>query len=188
MNIPAKYRDYMSIREFAKATGLTQGTINSQIHREMYKNTKKQPSKMAPNGFRTLIHKSEIPFGKSRVGKKTGPRIGPRMAHKMSLPPDLTKYEIEDFALTKIANFVIEKGKVPFKNMIAAVAMAYDRVNWSEIEAATDMKRSHLVKFIEELKEAQQEEPAKYPGVMAYLNAGRPYHPAHRDMTKKKRG
>lgn len=176
--------EWLSVVDFQRATGLSHSSVNLGIKNKVYK-AKKVPS---ANGaaYKWMIHSSQVEIGKARVGTKRGPNLPQKKRPELDLAAeDLAAYEMDDCPLDGLDTFVADRGKVPFKNMCVAVKMAMDRKPWETIEYATGMKRPHLLKFIAELKEARATDPKKYPTVMAYLNADRPFNPMNKNMVGK---
>lgn len=173
--------EWLTAMEGAKRFNITEATIYNRIKHGQFKKVKVQPT-VTTNGVRKtkMIHISEF-----ENLKKEPQGLIPRVRAYIKKEPQ----EIDapsDFDMTFLDNFVVDKGKHTFAAHIKAIEMLSLRKKFSDIEEETGMTKMAVVGFVKELQEARKEEPKKYKSVMDYLNAGRPYHPKHRDMLNQK--
>lgn len=118
--------------------------------------------------------------GMEAVGVKANKRIKTFMGQP--IPAIETDVDVDFMSLS---NFKPERGKYPYKNLCMAVKMAIERKSWEEIFNGSGVPRTVVLPLIEEFRMAGNAEPKKYKSLMSYLNDGRPYHPAKRNMLKK---
>lgn len=175
---------YLTTSEFAKKAGefhkrdVTDGTIYQRARAGRLKKVKHVVRPGSPIGKKQyLIHESEIPT------LKFGSRAENRVSNgkKMTIADE----DFQDVKLSSIKEFEPERGKIPYKNLATAVKLAIERKDFETIEIETGVKKTILLVLINELKKAEKEEPGKYPTVMAYLFANRPYAAWNERMPRK---
>lgn len=175
-------KESLTLSEFAKELGWPVSAVYKRIRNGFFEFRKEV---LVPGTKRVIL----IPKEELEKAKKVNyvQRARPVFRGSYKTKGKMAELELpentpEDLNLEFLDNFVIETGPVPFKAWVAAIAMLKERKSFEDIEIATGIKKNALIRFVDELKEARATEPKKFPTVIAYLNAGRPYSRANKNM------
>ena len=169
-------KGFLTTIEYAKKVGMTSGGVLYNIKKGVIKGAKIYTSE---NGSKQwLIPDSKESFIQK---KRRAPYMTKAMRNALLSPEE---EEVDDILLSELDNYVPE-GKIPFRKMILSVKMMIERKPIDVIEYKTGMKKSGITKLIKELKIARKKEPKKYPSMMSYLKAERPYQHSKRNMLDK---
>lgn len=164
---------YLIAEEFAKLAGINTHSVSSDAWRGKIKDAYKDKN---PATGREVYFVNVTELEKYKKNPKSLYGSGPQ-----KIMP--TVDTVDDFDLSQLKDFTIEKGTIPHKNMCLAVKMAFEKRSWEEIAEETGMKKGGVNTFISELQMAFKLEPTKFKTIMDYLKFGqRKYHPKNRDM------
>lgn len=174
-------KGFLSVSEFSEKTGVSRPTITNWIKEEKIKGAKRD--KVHGDIIGWVIPESQLRVA-AGFKKKDKVHRGPYNTASMREAIGPIEPEVEDISLEDLENYVPE-GKIPFKKMVLAVSMTLRHLPNEDIEYQSGMKRIGITALINEYKMAIEKDRKKYPTLMAYLKAGRPFRYSKRNLLDK---